>query len=86
MSTPGRTFAERPRERLLALGPASLSDAELVALFVGTGVRGKSALDVARELLARFGRVSRVLSAAHRELCAVPGIGSAKYAQIAAVM
>jgi DNA repair protein RadC len=78
--------AERPRERLLAQGPASLSDAELIALFLGTGVRGKSALDVARELLARFGRVSRVLSAAQGELDAVPGVGAAKYAQIAAVM
>jgi DNA repair protein RadC len=78
--------AERPRERLLAQGPASLSDAELVALFLGTGVRGKSALDVARELLARFGRLSRLLSAAQPEIDAVPGVGAAKYAQIAAVM
>ncbi len=77
---------ERPRERLLAQGAAALSDAELVALFLGTGVRGKSALDLARELLARFGRVSRLLSAAHGELCEVPGVGAAKYAQIAAVM
>ena len=86
MSTTLRTPAERPRERLLALGPASLSDAELLALFIGTGTRGASALDVARELLARFGRVSRVLSAAPGELDAVPGVGTAKYAQIAAVM
>jgi DNA repair protein RadC len=77
---------ERPRERLLAQGPASLSDAELIALFLGTGVRGRSALDVARELLARFGRVSRVLSAAQGELDSVPGVGAARYAQIAAVM
>ena len=78
--------SERPRERLLAQGPASLSDAELVAIFLGTGVRGKSALDVARDLLARFGRVSRVLGAARGEMCEVPGVGAAKYAQIAAVM
>src|SRR5689334_20598823 len=77
---------DRPRERPLAHGPAALSDAELIALFVGTGVRGKSALDVSRELLARLGRVSRVLSAAKGELDAVPGVGEAKYAQIAAVM
>ena len=86
MPTAFRTPSERPRERLLARGPASLSDAELVALFLGTGVRGKSALDVARELLARFGRVSRVLSATQCELDPVPGVGAAKYAQIAAVM
>ncbi|HEX4763464.1 MAG TPA: DNA repair protein RadC [Usitatibacter sp.] len=86
MSTACRTPAERPRERLLARGPASLSDAELVALFLGTGVRGKSALDVAGELLARFGRLSRLLSAAASELDAVPGIGPARLAQIGAVM
>ncbi|HUP96735.1 MAG TPA: DNA repair protein RadC [Usitatibacter sp.] len=86
MSTATGTARERPRERLLALGPASLSDAELIALFIGTGPRGQSALDVARALLARFGRVSRVLSAAASELSAVPGVGAAKYAQIAAVM
>jgi DNA repair protein RadC len=86
MSTAFRPPSERPRERLLARGPASLSDAELIALFLGTGVRGKSALDVAGELLARFGRVSRVLSAAQGELDTVPGVGPAKYAQIAAVM
>jgi DNA repair protein RadC len=86
MSTACRTPPERPRERLLARGPASLSDAELVALFLGTGVRGKSALDVAGELLARFGRLSRLLSAPAGELDAVPGIGPARLAQIAAVM
>ena len=83
---PPLQVAERPRERLLAQGPASLSDAELVAIFLGTGMRGKSALDVARDLLARFGRLSRVLGAARRDLCEVPGVGAARYAQIAAVM
>ena len=86
MSMAGWPLAERPRERLLAQGPAALSDAELVALFLGTGVRGKSALALARELLTRFGRVSRLLSATHRELDAMPGIGAARYSQIAAVM
>ena len=76
---------ERPRERLLAQGAGALSDAELIALFLGTGIRGKSALDVARDLLARFGRVSRVLSAPQGELDQVPGMGAARYAQIAAV-
>jgi DNA repair protein RadC len=86
MSTALRAPAEQPRERLLALGAASLSDAELLALFLGTGVRAQGALDVARELLARFGRVSRVLSAARRELDQVPGVGAAQCAQITAVM
>jgi DNA repair protein RadC len=71
-------LAERPARTIAGAGPAALSDAELVALFLGTGVRGKSALDLARELLARFGRVSRLLSAAHGELDAVPGVGPAR--------
>jgi DNA repair protein RadC len=86
MSSFKRPPAERPRDRLLALGPAALSDAELLALFLGGGVRGKSALDVARELIARFGRVSRVLSAPHGELRAVPGVRASQSAQVAAVM
>jgi DNA repair protein RadC len=71
---------------LLAQGAASLSDAELVALFIGTGPRGRSALEVARELLTRFGRLSRLLAAGHRELGQVPGVGAARCAQITAVM
>ena len=86
MSMAGWPLAERPRERFLAHGAASLSDAELFALFLGAGARGQSALELARDLLARFGRVSRVLSAAQGELHAVPGLGTAKSAQIAAVM
>lgn len=86
MSMAQGPHAERPRERLVAQGPAALSDAELIALFLGTGMRGRSAVDVARELLARFGRVSRVLAAAHVELDAVPGVGAARGARIAAVM
>jgi DNA repair protein RadC len=79
-------LAERPRERLLAHGAQALSDAELVALFLGTGMRGRSALAVARDLLGRFGRISRLLAAARAEVVAVPGVGEARSAQIAAVM
>jgi DNA repair protein RadC len=86
MSIASMPPCERPRERLVAQGPAALSDAELLALFLGTGLRGRSALDLARELLARFGRVSQVLCAAHTELGAVAGIGAARSARIAAVM
>ncbi len=86
MSIASMPEAERPRERLVAQGPAALSDAELLALFLGSGLRGSSALDLARHLLARFGRVSRVLSAAQAELGEVAGIGAARGAQIAAVM
>ena len=86
MSMAGWPPSERPRERMLAHGPAALSDAELVALFLGTGVRGQSALEVARALLSRFGRLSRLLSAAQRELHSLPGLGPFRAAQIAAVM
>ena len=75
---------ERPRERLLALGAAALSDAELLAVFLRTGVRGKSAVDIARELLAHFGGLAGLLAAG----CAaqgVKGLGLAKAAQLAAV-
>ena len=86
MSTNPWPPAERPRERLLAQGASALSDAELIALFIGAGTRGKSALALARELLARFGRLSRVLSAAPAELLAVPGVGAARTARLPAVM
>jgi len=77
---------DRPREKLLSRGPESLSDAELVAIFLRTGVRGRSALDIARELLARFGSVSALFAADAQALRATAGLGSAKFAQIAAVM
>ena len=86
MSTPPWPLAERPRQRLLAQGPAALSDAELIALLLGPGTRKRSPVELARDLLARFGRVSRVLGAAPGEFAAVPGVGRARGAQIAAVM
>lgn len=77
---------ERPRERLLTRGAAVLSDAELLAIFLRVGVRGKSAVDLARELLKRFGSLNRLFSASLDELSAVPGMGPAKYAQLQAVL
>jgi DNA repair protein RadC len=77
---------DRPRERLIAKGAESLSDAELVAILLRTGVKGRSALDLARELLARFGSVSALFAADVPALCATAGLGTAKYAQLAAVM
>jgi DNA repair protein RadC len=76
---------ERPRERLLALGPAALSDAELLAIFLRVGVRGKSAVDLARELLQRFdGQLGALVDASLEELASVSGIGTAKAAQLKA--
>jgi DNA repair protein RadC len=77
---------ERPREKLLAHGPQALSDAELLALLLRTGIKGKSVLEVAREMLAQFGGVSAMLHAAPAELRAVKGLGPAKYAELAAVI
>jgi DNA repair protein RadC len=77
---------ERPRERLLALGPQSLADAELLAILLRTGIKGKSAVDVARGLLLRFGSVAALLEADAKELAAIPGMGSAKRAQLQAAL
>ncbi|MEN3070634.1 RadC family protein [Uliginosibacterium sediminicola] len=77
---------ERPRERLLAQGAEVLSDAELLAIFLRVGIRGKSAVDLARELLSHFGSLTRLFAASADALQAVPGMGQAKYAQLQAVL
>ena len=78
--------SERPRERLLAHGAAVLSDAELVALLLRTGTAGRSALEVARDLIVRFGGVAGLLAAPVAELAAVHGVGPAKCAELATVL
>jgi DNA repair protein RadC len=77
---------ERPREKLLKRGAPSLSDAELLAIFLRTGVKGKSAVDLARDLLDQHGSLRSLLAAEHQEFCASHGLGSAKYAQLQAVL
>jgi DNA repair protein RadC len=77
---------ERPREKLLQRGVSALSDAELLAIFLRTGVTGKSAVDLARELLARFGGLTRLFAADIREFCEIHGMGEAKYVQLQAVL
>jgi DNA repair protein RadC len=79
-------LAERPRERLLAHGAGRLSDAELVAVCLRTGTAGKSALDLARELLERFGSLNGLLGAERAAFRSVKGLGDAKTAQLAAVL
>jgi len=77
--------AERPRERLARQGAAALSDAELLAIFLRIGIRGKSAVDLARELLESFdGNLATLAAATTKELARLPGIGPAKAAQLAA--
>lgn len=77
---------DRPREKLLAKGPDALSDAELLAIFLRTGIRGKSAVDLARELIVRCGSLSALCAANRQSVCELPGMGQAKYAQLQAVM
>ena len=76
----------RPREKLLRQGVGALTDAELVAVFLRTGVKGKSAVDLGRELLDRFGGLSGLCRADKKTACAAPGVGEAKYALLQAVM
>lgn len=78
--------SERPREKLLERGPASLSDAELLAIFLRTGITGKSAVDLARELLDQFGGLRPLLAAERSRFCAAAGLGDAKFAQLQAVL
>jgi DNA repair protein RadC len=78
---------ERPRERLHKLGAAALSNAELLAIFLRVGVRGKSAVDLARELLNQFdGDLARLAAAPLKELTKLSGIGPAKASQLAATL
>jgi DNA repair protein RadC len=78
--------AERPREKLLQLGPGSLSEAELLAIWLRHGTRGASALDVARALLARFGSLRSVLTAEQSALGGERGVGPARWAELQAAL
>lgn len=77
---------ERPRERLIKEGPAHLSDAELLAIFLRTGAQGKSAVDLAREIMTHFGSLKALLGASLADFGEVSGIGPAKYAQLQAIL
>lgn len=77
---------ERPRERLLALGAESLTDAELLAIFLRTGIEGRSAVDLARTALSEAGGLNALLTLDLARFSALPGLGPAKYAQLQAVV
>jgi DNA repair protein RadC len=77
--------AERPRERLLAQGPEALTDAELLAIFLRTGLPGQSAVDLARACLSRFSGLTGLMRAPLQEFVSVKGLGEAKYTQLQAV-
>ena len=78
--------AERPREKLLIKGAQALSDAELLAIFLRTGCKGMTAVDLARQLLDGFGGLKPLLRASRSEFCSHHGLGAAKYVQLQAVM
>ena len=77
---------DRPREKLLQLGPASLSDAELLAILIRTGSRGKSALDLARELLTEHGGLRAIFNRTPMDICDQPGLGTATAATLLAAV
>lgn len=77
---------ERPREKLLRQGSKSLSEAELLAIFLRTGIQGVTAVDLARQLLERFGSLKALLEADQNVFCKSPGLGPAKYALLQSVL
>ena len=77
---------ERPREKLLDRGAQSLSDAELLAIFLRTGVAGSTAVDLARDVLQRFDGLANLLRAERGAFCETRGLGVAKYVQLKAVL
>lgn len=78
--------AERPREKLLARGASHLSNAELLALLFGSGIQGKSAVDLARELLNKFEGLRGLFSASFQEFQTIRGLGLSKYCQCQAIL
>jgi len=77
---------DRPREKLLLSGAKALSDAELLAIFLRTGVKGFSAVDLARKLIHEFGSLRQLLEADQQQFCEGHGLGQAKYVQLQAVL
>ncbi len=75
---------ERPREKLARLGPAALDNAELLALFLGTGMKGKSSIQIGRDILRHFGSLHALGAAGLPALRTTPGLGLAKACQLAA--
>ena len=81
-----RARADMPRERLLDFGPGTLTDAELVALILGSGLPGHNVFRIAHSLLTRFGSLRAMLDATPADFDGLPGIGPAKTAQLLAIL
>ncbi|PUA16675.1 DNA repair protein RadC [Glaciimonas sp. PCH181] len=77
---------QRPRERLIRLGPTALTDAELLAVFLRVGVAGKSAVDLGRDMQSHFGSLNQLFAASLKDFSAINGVGPAKFAQLQAVL
>lgn len=77
---------EQPRSKFLNLGPDSLSDAELLAIFLHSGTKGKSAVDLARELIVKFSSLRGLLECSKHEFCQIEGLGIARYVLLQAVL
>jgi DNA repair protein RadC len=77
-------FDERPREKLALLGPAALNNAELMALFIASGTKGRSAIDLGRDLIAKYGSLSALGGIPVSELAKDRGLGLAKASKLAA--
>jgi len=86
MSITDWPFQERPREKLLTHGAATLSNAELLAIFLRTGIRGKTALDLSHLLLQKFGSLRQIAEAKADDFYQIPGLGPAKYVQLQAAL
>lgn len=86
MAIPQLNKDHRPREKLLSKGVKVLSDAELLAIFLRTGVAGTSAIELAAELLEKFSGLSLLLNADVKQFCAIKGLGPAKYCQLHATL
>ncbi|WP_444995740.1 RadC family protein [Aliikangiella sp. IMCC44359] len=77
---------ERPREKLLKKGPESLSDSELLAIFLRTGIKGKNAIELARDIIQHFGGLRKLLTTNKKNFCQFKGLGEAKYVQLKACL
>jgi DNA repair protein RadC len=77
-------YDQRPREKLAALGPAALDNAELMALFISTGMKGRSAIEIGRELIAKYGSMTALGGLPVAELSKIKGLGLAKASKLAA--
>lgn len=77
---------ERPREKMLVRGGDALTDSELLAIFLRTGVQGKSAVELARDILAHFGGLRQAMEATPEQFSEIHGMGTAKWAQLQACL